>query len=226
MTGTMIDITTDPHFGELFHRAYRIIDSVAAFGVPEMSWRLGGGTALAIYLQHRKSDDLDIFITDVQYLGYLTPRKNPIAEQETDQYDEQSNFVKFHFGEYQIDFIVAPILTDVPPVTQEIFGRSITLDPPAEIFAKKIMYRASSLTGRDLFDIVNATHRIPELQTQLAEFLNQRRDLIEARLTLNHKQIKTNFVFLHQTYGGLPFDQALIELQNIFQKSATLRTRQ
>ena len=204
-----IDISSDQHFQTLFHRAFRIIDSIASFGVPRMSWTLGGGTALAMYFQHRKSYDLDIFVTDVQYLGVLTPRKNPVAEQETDIYDEQANFVKLHFGKYEIDFIVAPTLTDIPPKTEEVFGRNIEIDPPAEILAKKILYRASQLKGRDIFDIVHAVQKMPALPDQLSEFTALRKDIIEARLNLHHKQLRTEYNALQAVYGGPDYKTAI-----------------
>ncbi len=168
------------------------------------------GTALAMYFQHRMSYDLDIFITDVQYLGVLTPRKNPAAEQETDLYDEQANYVKLYFGKYEIDFLVAPTLTDIPAKTVEVFGRNIAIDSPAEIIAKKIFYRASQLKGRDLFDIVCAIQKIPELIDPLAEFTALRKDIIEARLTLNHKQLQTEYNGLQAMYGGPDYETSPI----------------
>jgi predicted nucleotidyltransferase component of viral defense system len=215
VTGTMIDITSDQHFKALFHRAFRIIDSVESFGAPKMPWTLGGGTALAMYFQHRMSHDLDIFLSDVQYLGFLTPRKNPAAEKETDIYDEQANYVKLHFGKYEIDFIVAPTLTNISPKKQEVFGRSIEIDSPAEILAKKIFYRASSLKGRDLFDIVNAVQKMPELYGQLAEFAVSRRDILEARLTLNHEQLQAEYNSFREMYGGPDFDTVTPTIQKL-----------
>ena len=37
--------------------------------------RFGGGTALAIYyFQHRRSYDIDLFVTDAQIMNYLSPK--------------------------------------------------------------------------------------------------------------------------------------------------------
>jgi hypothetical protein len=40
---------------------------------------------------HRLSKDIDIFVPDPQYLGYLTPRLNAEAESLTTKYVEQAN---------------------------------------------------------------------------------------------------------------------------------------
>ena len=53
----------------------------------------------------------------------------------------------------EIDFIVAPGLTSRPTSITEVSGRSIALETPAEIIAKKIVYRGRSMQPRDMFDI-------------------------------------------------------------------------
>ena len=213
----MIDITTDRHFKTLFERAYRIIDSVEYFGAPRMKWTLGGGTALAMNFQHRMSQDLEILLFDVRYLGFLTPRKNPTAENETNDYDEQANYVKLRFGEYEIDFIVASVLTDIPPAKMNVFGRDIKIDSPAEILTKKFFYCASSIKGRDLFDIVSAVQKKPELLIQLSEIICSRKDLLEARLSLNHEALKAQYNSLRKMYGGPDYQQVVNTMQEIMQ---------
>jgi hypothetical protein len=47
---------------------------------------LGGGTRLMLALQHRISHDVDLFIRDPQWLGYLTPRLNDRFEHLIDAY--------------------------------------------------------------------------------------------------------------------------------------------
>lgn len=43
--------------------------------IPSSKIRFGGGTALAIYyFQHRLSFDIDLFVSDVQYLDYIRPK--------------------------------------------------------------------------------------------------------------------------------------------------------
>jgi hypothetical protein len=63
---------------------------------------------------HRLSKDIDIFINDPQFLGYLTPRLSPTAESLTTQYIEDHKYVKLVFSEGEIDFVAAPPLTAEP----------------------------------------------------------------------------------------------------------------
>src|SRR5437660_12935442 len=49
--------------------------------------------------RHRLSQDVEIFINDPQFSGYLTPRLNPTAEALTSNYVEDSRFVKLSFPE-------------------------------------------------------------------------------------------------------------------------------
>jgi hypothetical protein len=62
-----------------------------------------GRSAAALELmrrhRHRFSKDIDIFINDPQFLGYLTPRLSPTADSLTTKYIEDNNYVKLVFSE-------------------------------------------------------------------------------------------------------------------------------
>ena len=77
----------------LFKRALILIDSVRDFGIPVDDWTFGGGTVLMRRYRHRFSKDIDIFINDPQFLGYLSPRLSPIAESLTTKYGSSGNRV-------------------------------------------------------------------------------------------------------------------------------------
>lgn len=77
----------------LFLRALDLIDSVGKAGVSLEDWSFGGGTVLMLRHGHRFSKDIDIFISDPQFLNYLTPRMNAVAEGMTGNYVEQGNFL-------------------------------------------------------------------------------------------------------------------------------------
>ena len=61
---------------------------------------------------HRDSKDIDIFVSDPQFLLFLTPRVNARAEAIADKYIEASNAIKIFVSQGEIDFIVAPRLTE------------------------------------------------------------------------------------------------------------------
>lgn len=108
----------------LFRRALTLIDAIAQSGVAFEPWSFGGGTVLMRRYRHRVSKDVDIFVPDPQFLGYVTPRLNDTAESMTADYVEQANFVKLLFPEGEIDFIASAPLTAKPTVTETLFDRA------------------------------------------------------------------------------------------------------
>jgi len=138
------------HWKILLKIAVQILQNTA---IPEDKWTMGGGTVLMLYYHHRLSKDIDVFLQDVQYIPFLSPRVNDFTLNLTDEYDEQSNFLKLRFSEGEIDFIVAPNLTGTAPVTMDIDDIHIKADTPEEIIVKKLYYKAEALKVRDFFDI-------------------------------------------------------------------------
>jgi hypothetical protein len=129
---------------ELFDMAMAIIDQANAKGIGMNGWSFGGGTALMLQIKHRESHDIDLFIDDAQYLPYLNP--------ETQDYD-----LALAPSDYETDgtrdFICCDPVTEGPFVVSEIRGRNVRLETPAEILAKKVVFRGSHLQPRDMFDI-------------------------------------------------------------------------
>lgn len=109
-----------------------------------------------LQIDHRESFDVDIFIDDPQVLPYLNPQTQGLTlDINPDAYSfDGTHALKIvfdHIGE--IDFIVASNLTQEPVKEAVIRGQKIYLETPAEIIAKKIFYRGSSMQPRDMFDI-------------------------------------------------------------------------
>jgi Nucleotidyl transferase AbiEii toxin, Type IV TA system len=139
------------HWRELLASAAALVeDSVLPRHV---AWSWGGGTRLAQLYDHRLSYDIDIFITDVQALLWLSPRLNDAAARLTDDYVESSESVKLSTAQGDIDFIAAPVLTSPGTLTMEIDGRVITAQTAEEVLAKKLQFRGHSLAARDAFDL-------------------------------------------------------------------------
>lgn len=140
----------------LFRQAMAVIDAGTADAGP-FEWTIGGGTMLWLRFRHRESRDIDIFLSDPQRLGVLSPRLNSQTEimvnEQDGKYIEQSSFLKLAFSEGDIDFVVAPHLTTPYAEAGEIDRRSVLIETPREILAKKLLYRADDFTARDLFDL-------------------------------------------------------------------------
>ena len=141
---------------ELFDMAMAIIDQANAQGIGMNSWSFGGGTALMLQISHRESHDIDLFIEDAQYLPYLNPETQDydLALAPSDYETDGTRALKIVFdGVGEIDFICCHPVTETPFTNPEIRGRHIRLETPAEILAKKVVFRGLHLQPRDMFDI-------------------------------------------------------------------------
>ena len=137
----------------LLEKAFRLMDSIQSDGYTLPRWSLGGGTVLMFYYAHRRSKDIDIFVPDPQFLGYVNPRLGGRGEEVTTDYKDGTEFVKLFLPEGEIDFVASPTLTKNPFEEHEVLGRKILLETPVEIVAKKLWYRGDRATSRDLLDL-------------------------------------------------------------------------
>jgi mevalonate kinase len=132
---------------------------------PEMHWSLGGGTALALHLNHRVSFDVDIFLEHPGALKELM--KNPKTKQLSENREFQGNYLKIIRPEGEIDFILAANITDVFCQTYDFEGGLINIETPVEIIAKKIKYRGSKFTLRDTYDLAAVIEAVPNVNESL-----------------------------------------------------------
>jgi hypothetical protein len=111
----------------LFQRALRLVDDIQRHGgLADPFWTFGGGTVLMFRYGHRLSKDIDIFVPDPQYLGYVTPRLSDTAASLTEEYTEMpGSFVKLQFEEGEIDFVAAPNLTVAADVNPTLFAGEV-----------------------------------------------------------------------------------------------------
>lgn len=122
---------------ELFRHALTLMDEVAAHGTSNPFWTLGGGTVLMLRYRHRVSKDIDIFVPDPQYLGYVTPRLSDFAAGVTQDYDEGAQHVKLFLPQGEIDFVASPNLTTNPYEEWILLNRVVNVETSTEIVAKK-----------------------------------------------------------------------------------------
>jgi len=162
----------------LFQRALRLVDDIQRHGgLADPFWTFGGGTVLMFRYGHRLSKDIDIFVPDPQYLGYVTPRLSDTAASLTEEYTEMpGSFVKLQFEEGEIDFVAAPNLTDAAWEWWEIQGRPVRVETAAEVIAKKMHHRGDRATARDLFDLAMVVEREPDALAAATPFLMRHRD--------------------------------------------------
>ena len=180
----------------LFQRALLLMDDARAGGIPVEEWTFGGGTVLMRRHRHRFSRDVDIFINDPQFIGYLTPRLSAIAESLTTDYVEDRNFLKLVFPEGEIDFVASAPLTEAPAVIEELFGRPVLVEKSSEIVAKKIWHRGAQFTARDIFDLAMVSEKEPEALQAIAPVLRDRRDVVLSRIDKHWATLHESFQFL------------------------------
>ena len=177
----------------LFRRALEIVDSVAASGTRFDDWSFGGGTVLMRRYRHRVSKDVDLFVPDPQYLGYVSPRLNDTAESLTSKYLETAISVKLFFPEGEIDFIASAPLTEKPFVIETVLGRRVRVETTAEILAKKVRHRGRDFTARDIFDLAFVATREPGAIESIRPILRERAKIIRTRIAAGEKALRTAF---------------------------------
>ncbi|MBB3010025.1 nucleotidyl transferase AbiEii/AbiGii toxin family protein [Cupriavidus alkaliphilus] len=155
----------------LFPHAFTLMEEVKKHGGIEPFWTFGGGTVLMLRYRHRFSRDIDLFVPDPQYLGFVTPRLSETAESITSDYVEQGNFVKLVLDAGEVDIVASPNLTEEPFEIWEIMGRPVKVETAAEIVAKKLYHRGDRATARDLFDLAVVVEQEPTALVRAAPFL-------------------------------------------------------
>ena len=160
----------------LLPHAYTLIDEIAVHGVTNPFWTFGGGTVMMLRHRHRLSKDIDIFVPDPQYLGYVTPRLSDVAEGISAQYVEGPGYIKLLRPEGEIDFVASSNLTSEPYEEWELLGRTIKVETSAEIVAKKLWHRGDQATARDLFDLALVIERERQALATASPYLTRHRE--------------------------------------------------
>lgn len=177
----------------LLQHAYSLIDEIAAHGIQNPFWTFGGGTVLMLRFRHRMSKDIDIFVPDPQYLGYVSPRLSDVAEAVSDKYVEGPGYVKLLRPEGEIDFVASPNLTKNSFEMWELLGRQIKVETPAEIVAKKLWHRGDRATARDLFDLALVIAREPLALATASPFLTRHRNEFLQQVDQRKAVLKAQF---------------------------------
>lgn len=180
----------------LFRKALEIVDAAGKTVLRPKDWSFGGGTVLMRRYRHRVSKDIDIFVPDPQYLGYLSPRLNDAVGELAPRHIEQSGFVKFYFPEGEIDFIASAPLTRTPVVVEPVLGRKVQVQTSVEIIARKLQFRGAEFTARDIFDFAVVAECEPEAIRQIAKILRDRREAILTRLQSSDAILRKTFAQL------------------------------
>ncbi|BCV22759.1 nucleotidyl transferase AbiEii/AbiGii toxin family protein [Moorella sp. Hama-1] len=185
---------------ELFRIALKML---AGRNITPDEWTFGGGTALALFLHHRESRDIDIFLSDAQLLTLLTPRLNKEVAAEVSDYSEGSSFLKLKYPEGEIDFILAPFLTPHPWTLKDLEGEKVRVETPEEIVVKKLFYRAETVRARDVVDTAAVFQARREDLLAAATVLAPRLTALQRRWERLQPAFSTEVEQLQVRTGGL-----------------------
>ncbi|MBK4734836.1 nucleotidyl transferase AbiEii/AbiGii toxin family protein [Noviherbaspirillum pedocola] len=177
----------------LLRHALTLIDEIDRHGRSNPYWTFGGGTVLMLRYQHRLSNDIDLFVPDPQYLGYVSPRLSDVAASICADYEEGAQFIKLSLPEGEIDFVASPNL--MPSAVEEwvLFDRPVRVETSTEIVAKKMWHRGDRPTARDLFDLCLVIEREPEALRAAAPFLMRHREVFLREIVAHASPLTSRF---------------------------------
>ena len=178
-------------------------------------WVFGGGTALAMFhFNHRKSFDIDIFITESQLFDFLNPKwyidETELFDSNEYRFDGMNHHIQLKTKEeIKVDFLLneaiinRPIKNEILPLEYELFYESIE-----DIIAKKIKYRKQDNLTRDIFDIAMAV----SFDTSMIEKL-----IVSRFITFDDLEI------LNTSLNTLNEKRYILELEKIEPKPKSLK---
>lgn len=193
---------------DLLPHAYALIDEIAKHGISDPVWTFGGGTVLMLRYRHRVSKDIDIFVPDPQYLGFVSPRLSDVAESVTQNYVEGPGYIKLLRPEGEIDFVASPNLTAEPFELWRLLGRQVRVETSAEIVAKKLWHRGDRATARDLFDLALVIEREPKALASAGEYLVRHREAFLGQVEQRKEVLKLQFDAIDRLDYQVTYEQA------------------
>ena len=205
----------DGAWQSLLMQAFRLLDAVAADGVEVPRWSLGGGTVLMFYYGHRLSKDIDIFVPDPQFLGYINPRIGGKGEEITQQYTDGSEYIKLYLPEGEIDFVASPPLTSSPFVMHEVLGRKLLLETPVEIIAKKLWHRGEMATPRDLLDLAVAIEHAYDAILQNKPIFTKNLDAFIYQCEMRKPILEPVYDAIEKLNSDLTYDACLTRVKKL-----------
>ena len=160
----------EPNWRDLLDLALPALDHVYGRswdGTSRPGWTLGGGTALAIRIDHRISYDIDLFVPGVT-LKLFTPAQNPAAKLISPVFRWPGHDLKFERPEGEIDFLSPPLQTEPGFTALPYRDRQIAVETLGEVIVKTIRFRSARFTARDVYDLAAVAEASPDLPNVLA----------------------------------------------------------
>lgn len=179
---------------------------------------------MMLQIQHRESHDVDIFLNDAQLLSYLDPTKHDFEfEVMPSSYEgDGTHSLKIAFEKIgEIDFIVAPTLTEQPTISHQVEATTILLETIPEIVAKKVFFRGQSITPRDIFDIAAAgsTHGDAIIRT-LKQYPSEVATTLSVLMKMNPEFVRAAITELMILQGFEHLSESALDQTQVILRSA------
>lgn len=202
------DLTRPGAWTSLFPKALTLMEHLER-ETHNPPWTFGGGTVLMLRINHRQSKDIDLFVPDPQYLGYVNPRLSDAAEAITTEYEENAEYLKLNLPTGEIDIVVGTALTAQPFEVVEYGGRPIRVETNAEIIAKKMWHRGDRAKARDLFDLCAVAKADPEAIEVAAPFMERHGEKFLEVLSAREDFLRRDFAAIDALDFHDSFDQCV-----------------
>lgn len=196
------------HWKGLFAKALDVLRDAERAG-SALQWSFGGGTALMHRYAHRISTDIDIFVPDPQWLPWLSPRLNEVAEALAADCVEDAQFLKLRLPEGEIDFVACGWLTPSPFERQVVQGSEVNVETPAEIVGKKLWFRAERFRARDLYDLATVIELEPAALDAIRPLLGQKGEIVLERMASRRAELVEEFDALELLHPERDFDRCV-----------------
>jgi hypothetical protein len=150
--------------------------------VPDMSFSyLGGGTALALQLGHRKSDDLDFFVTE-QFDDLAFRRNVQLDGLDTLIVNQTPSHTELMIQSIKLDFIKERIPLKFPLKALHRQTENIMIADPRDIGRMKIMAIGSRGSKKDFIDLYCLTRKIITLESLIMVAMEEDRGVKYSKL--------------------------------------------
>jgi predicted nucleotidyltransferase component of viral defense system len=191
-------------------------------------WVFGGGTALSMFhFNHRKSFDIDIFITERQVFDFLDPKwfidESELFNNTNYRFDSFNNHLALKTkDDIKVDFLINESIINLP-IKNTVLDLDFDLyyESVEDIIAKKIRWRKEDNLARDIFDLGLSISKDKHILQNLVESRFISFDDLEKlekslqSLDKNHYNIEIKKIEPENEFKEIAKDAKKIILENI-----------
>jgi len=148
---------------DVYHQLIKPIEKTSTL---KNWWVFGGGTALSLFhFQHRKSFDIDIFVTEAQLFDFLNPKwyidDTALFDNKNYRFDNTNHHLALKTtNDIKVDFILNELIINKPSKNKILnLNFDLYYESVEDIIFKKIKWRKEDNLARDIFDLAVAINQ-------------------------------------------------------------------